>query len=145
MLESRKGRRWLLSMCFLVGRSGKFLERIARNLPLNHKNQDFSPVSQSRISSVNTMERRVSCLKRKSRNSWSCDRFGFQSLACPGSLLGDATFPLGGIPSSFLQIPYLSLYFRVQHSHAGAPWTWFIGPKILQELLIFLSALLTCK
>lgn len=40
MLESRKGR-LLLSIGFLVGRSGKFLHRIARNLPSNYKNQDF--------------------------------------------------------------------------------------------------------
>lgn len=40
-LQSRKERGLLLSMGFLVGRSGKFLDIIARNLPLNHKNQDF--------------------------------------------------------------------------------------------------------
>lgn len=59
---------------FPCGQKGKILTQNCQKSPFKPQKSGFPPVSQPRISSVNTMERRVSCLKRKSRNSWSWDR-----------------------------------------------------------------------
>lgn len=87
---------------------------------------------------MNTMERRVSCLKRKSKSSWSYGRsvpleLKSLALACPEMLLGGATF-CSRVPSASLQTARSSLCLGVRDSCARTPWLRFIGYKILQTI-----------
>lgn len=123
MLQSRKGRRLLLSGCFLVGRRGKFLHRIARNLPLNHKNQDFLLFPNPGFHQWTLWRGGCPVWKGNqgihgAETGWCpwLPKFGLSRISPWRCHISS-----GGVPSSFLQIPYLSLCFRVQHSYSGAP------------------------
>lgn len=83
---------------FLVGRAGKLLIQNRAKSPFMKICFEgwlrifSSLVAPSRISSVNTMERRASCLKKKSKSSWSYGRSVSLGLQSPELLVGGATF-----------------------------------------------------
>lgn len=80
------------TVSFLTGRADK--SPLKSWMLVSNGYSDFSFLSPFRISSVSTMERRVSCLKKKSKSSWSCGRL--VSLEMQSLTLTCQKLPIGG-------------------------------------------------